>query len=99
MSLLVGYFKDDQRKYAAAPKLETDAAANNYGQADPQLISALRIDGMPLVNVHKYDFPKGHHVLKLPHGLLVVLGFTADKVTPREIGLAGGDEAIDWLMY
>ncbi|MCI6549699.1 MAG: hypothetical protein MR450_02425 [Prevotella sp.] len=99
VSLLVGYFKDDQRKYAAAPKLETDAAANNYGQADPQLISALRIDGMPLVNVHKYDFPKGHHVLKLPHGLLVVLGFTADKVTPREIGLTGGDEAIDWLMY
>ena len=35
VSLLVGYFRDDQKKYAKAPKLETDASANDYGQAEP----------------------------------------------------------------
>lgn len=99
VSLLIGYFRDDQRKYAMAPKLETDASANDYGQADPQLTSAVRIAGMPLVNVHKYDFPQGHHVLDLPKGFLLVLGYTSDPVTPREVGLAGADETIDWLMY
>ena len=34
VKLLVAYFKDDQKKYAKAPKLETDATANEYGQAD-----------------------------------------------------------------
>jgi hypothetical protein len=99
VSLLVGYFKDDQRKYAQAPKLETDASANDYGQAEPQLTNAIRIAGMPLANVHKYDFQPGSHTLLLPKGLLLVLGFTSDKIAVRDAGLSGNDEAIDWLMY
>ena len=35
VKLLVGYFKDDQKKYAKTPTLETDASANEYGQARP----------------------------------------------------------------
>ena len=97
--LLVGYFRDDQIKYAAAPKLEIDASANDYGQAEPQLTSALRIEGMPQVNVHKYDFGAGHHVLLLPKGFLLVLGYTNDNITPRDAGLSGTDKAIDWLFY
>lgn len=99
VSLLVGYFRDDQMKYAKAPKLETDATANDYGQAEPQLTSAIRIDGMPQVNVYKYDFPAGSHTLLLPKGILLVTGFTGDKVTPRDAGLSGADKAIDWLFY
>ncbi len=97
--LLVGYFRDDQMKYAKAPKLETDATANDYGQAEPQLTSAIRIDGMPQVNVHKYDFEAGKHTLLLPKGIILVLGATSDKITPREAGLSGTDKAIDWLFY
>lgn len=97
--LLVGYFRDDQRKYAAAPKLETDASANDYGQAEPVLTSALRIEGMPQVNVHKYDFEAGHHVLLLPKGFLLVLGYTNDNIRSRDAGLSGTDKAIDWLFY
>ncbi len=97
--LLVGYFRDDQKKYAKAPKLETDATANDYGQAEPQLTSAIRIDGMPQVNVHKYDFEPGKHTLLLPQGIILVLGATSDKITPRDAGLSGTDKAIDWLFY
>lgn len=99
MRLLVGYFRDDQNKYAKAPKLETDASANDYGQAEPQLTSAIRIDGMPQVNVHRYEFGAGDHTLLLPKGFLLVLGVTSDVITPRDAGLSGTDKAIDWLMY
>ena len=97
--LLVGYFRDDQKKYAQAPHLEIDATANDYGQAEVVYSSAIRIDGMPQVNVHQYDFPAGHHQLLLPKGILLVLGYTADQLTPRDVGLSGTDKAIDWLFY
>ncbi len=99
VSLLVGYFRDDQMKYAAAPKLETDATANDYGQAEPQLFSAIKINGMPQINVHRYCFKAGHNTLLLPKGYLLVLGFTTDEINPRNVGLSGSDDAIDWLFY
>ena len=99
VSLLIGYFRDDQMKYAQAPKLETDASANDYQQAEPQITSALRINGMPQVNVHKYVFPSGQHTLNLPKGMLLVLGFTSSEIVPRDAALSGEDAAIDWLFY
>ena len=99
VQLLIGYFRDDQMKYAKAPKLETDATANDYGQAEPLLTSAIRIDGMPQVNIHSYHFAAGNHTLLLPKGFLLVLGATTDAITPRDAGLSGTDKAIDWLMY
>lgn len=99
VQLLVGYFRDDQKKYAKAPKLETDASANEYGQAEPELTNAIRIDSMPLANVHAYSFTAGKHKLLLPKGYLIVFGFTNKLITPRNAGLAGAEEAMDWLFY
>jgi hypothetical protein len=97
--LLVGYFRDDQMKYASAPKLEIDATANDYGQAEPMITSAILIDGMPQVNLHKYDFNAGSHTLLLPKGILLVLGYTSENIQQRDAGLSGTDKAIDWLFY
>lgn len=97
VSLLVGFFRDDQIKYAQAPKLETDASANDYGQAEPLLVSALQIKVMPQVNVHAYHFGPGHHELLLPKGIVLVLGATTDKIKPRDAGLTG--QAADWMFY
>ena len=99
VKLLVGYFRDDQKKYAKAPKLETDAAANEYGQAEAKLTNAIRIDGMPLADVHAYHFPAGKHKLLLPKGYLMVFGFTSADITPRNAALAGAEETMDWLFY
>ncbi len=96
VKLLVAYFKDDQKKYAKAPKLETDATANEYGQAEPVLTSAIHLDKMPLANIHAYSFAPGKHSLNLPKGYALVLGFTSDNITPRNAALAGEDEAMDW---
>ena len=92
VKLLVAYFKDDQKKYAKAPKLEIDASANDYGQAEPVLTNAVRINGMPLANVHAYSFPAGKHTLMLPKGYLQVLGFTAAETKVRNAGLARSEE-------
>ena len=99
VKLLVAYFKDDQKKYAKAPKLETDATANEYGQAEPVLTNAIHLDKMPLANIHAYNFAPGKHSLNLPKGYALVLGFTSDNITPRNAALAGADEAMDWLFY
>ena len=101
VKLLVGFFRDDQRKYAKAPTLETDAAANLYGQAEPVLVNALKVDDLPAINVHAYNFNAGKNKLMLPKGLCLVLGFTNATIATRNAGLAGtGDEAtMDWMFY
>ena len=63
------------------------------------IFGAIRIDGMPQVNIHKYEFAAGKHTLLLPKGFLLVLGATGDKITARDAGLSGADKAIDWLFY
>lgn len=101
VKLLIGYFREDQMKYAKAPTLETDAAANLYGQAEPVLLNAIRFKGLPILNVHSYDFEAGKNKLLLPKGMCVVLGFTTDNMTTRNAGMAGkGDEeTMDWMFY
>lgn len=99
VELLVGYFRDDQKKFAKAPKLETDASANEYGQAEPKYTNAIRIEGMPIANVHAYHFEAGKHKLLLPKGYTLVLGLTDSKITPRNAALAGDSETMDWMFY
>jgi len=97
--LLVAFFRDDQSKYAKAPKLEIDATANDYGQAEPQLENAIRLTGLPLANVHQYIFVPGRHTIRLPEGYLLVLGFTSSTIQSRNVAIGGSEDAVDWLFY
>lgn len=99
VSLLVGYFRDDQKMYAGRPTLETDASANAYGQAEPALTHAIRIQGLPLADVYAYRFPAGKHKLLLPKGYTLALGFTGAEIKARNAGLAGIEETMDWMFY
>ena len=102
VSLLVGYYRDEQNKYARAPKLETDASANDYKQAEPILTAAISMSNMPISNVHAYQFAPGHHTLLLPKGMTQILGFVNTESLPkqsRNAGLAGESETVDWLFY
>ena len=98
VKLLVGLFKDDDPKWAKAPKLEIDATGNEYGQAEPVLTNAISIVQMPKVNIHAYSLPAGRHTLRLPKGILMVAGFTSDDITPRDCGLNGPSTEVDWLF-
>ncbi len=96
--LLVGLFKDDDKKFAKAPKLEIDATGNEYGQAEPVLTNAISIVQMPKVNIHQYALPAGRNTIRLPKGILMVAGFTDSTVTPRDCGLNGPSSEVDWLF-
>ena len=96
--LLVGLFKDDDSKWAKAPKLEIDATGNEYGQAEPILTNAISIVQMPKVNIHQYALPAGRNTIRLPKGILMVAGFTQSDIKPRDCGLNGPSSEVDWLF-
>lgn len=100
VKLLVGFFNQENPQYLAAPQLETDASANNYGQSEIKISNALVAAGFPPVNVHAYSFPAGTHTLNLGKGACLVLGFIDDKQELRifNAGLDGHGKDIDWLF-
>ena len=98
VKLLVGLFKDDDNKFAKAPKLEIDATGNEYGQAEPILTNAISIVQMPKVNIHQYNLPAGRNTIRLPKGILMVAGFTQSDIKPRDCGLSGPSGEVDWLF-
>lgn len=108
VKVLVGYFKPTRAAftqdsvYLKAPELETNALANDYGQADTKIANALVIKGMPPVNVHTYTFSAGNNTLKLAKGVCVILGFVYDdEIIPLyDAGLteSGASKEIDWLF-
>src|SRR5687768_3590405 len=81
VKILVGYFKTQQAAFktdtvfAKAPELETNASADDYGQAETKITNAIAIEGLPPVNIHVYNFKAGKNTLKLPKGVCLVLGF------------------------
>lgn len=103
VNVLVGYFGSANRDYLQAPTLETNASANDRGQAEVRIANAIAADSLPPVNVHAYRFDKGENTLELGRGAVLVLGFIkADqKITPRDAGYGSGQkkETVDWLFY
>lgn len=108
VKILVGYFKTQRAAfttdttYAKAPELETNASADDYGQAEIKISNAMAIDGLPAVQVHAYTFTAGTHTLKLPKGLCIILGAIDAKtqVPVYDAGLMSDkrQQNIDWLF-
>ena len=98
VQMLVGFFQDDDPKWAKVPKLEIDATGNEYGQAEPVLTNAIALLQMPPVNIHAYHFPAGQQTINLPKGIIMIAGFTSDVIKPRDGGLQGAGDEVDWLF-
>ena len=98
IKMLVGFFQDYDPKWAKPPKLEIDATGNEYGQAEPVLTNAIALRQMPPANIHAYHLPAGHHTINLPKGIIMVVGFTEDDIKPRDVGLQGAGDEVDWLF-
>ena len=102
VKVLVGYFNSKDPRFLQPPQLETDASANNYGQAEAKISNAIIISGLPSVNIHSYTFAAGTNTLVLPKGVALVLGFVdEDKPFPVfDAGLIQGGvkRELDWLF-
>lgn len=98
VKMLVGFFVDDQNKFASPPKLEIDATGNEYGQAEAVITNAMYLTTMPIVNIHSYSFAAGHHVINLPKGIIMVAGFTNSEIKSRDAKIKGSSNEVDWLF-
>ncbi|QNA45668.1 alpha-d-galacturonidase [Lacibacter sediminis] len=108
VKVLVGYFKTQRAAFttdtvfAKAPELETNASADDYGQAEIKISNAIAIEGMPPVNIHTYTFKAGAHTLKLPKGVCLVLGFVdGTQIIPVYDAMLMSDaknKNLDWLF-
>jgi hypothetical protein len=100
VKVLVGFFNKKGPGYLAAPELETDASANNYGQSEIKISNALVLDGYPPINVHAYSFEPGTNTLTLGKGACMILGFINENQEMRiyNAGLDGKGKDIDWLF-
>jgi hypothetical protein len=100
VKVLVGFFTKKDPSYLAAPELETDASANNYGQSEIKISNALVLYGYPPVNVHAFSFGVGTNTLTLGKGACVILGFISEYQEMRiyNAGLDGKGKDIDWLF-
>ena len=98
VKMLVGFFIDDQNKFASPPKLETDATGNEFGQAEPVISNAISMSNMPIVNIHAYHLQPGRYTIRLPKGIIMVAGFTATDLKIRDARLNGLSNEVDWLF-
>ncbi|WP_461451542.1 alpha-d-galacturonidase [Mucilaginibacter sp.] len=102
VKVLVGYFASKNAQYLQEPQLETDASANDYGQADVKISNAIQIEGLPPVNIHTYSFKPGDNVLTLGKGACVILGIVNDSenIPVYDAGLSneGNIRDMRWLF-
>ncbi|HVW63343.1 MAG TPA: glycoside hydrolase N-terminal domain-containing protein, partial [Puia sp.] len=101
VDMLIGFFNEKNSLYVQPPQLETDANANDHGQADTRIANGIIVEGMPSVHVHAWSFGPGTHTLELGKGLCLVLGFVRplDKASTYDAGLnEPGKRNLDWLF-
>ncbi len=100
--VLVGYFNDTSRQYLAPPQLETNATANEFGQAEIKVANAVLMDSLPAVNIHSYTFGPGRHTLRLAKGVCLILGFADGNshipVFDAGLSLNAKPKEVDWLF-
>lgn len=108
VKILVGYFKTQRAAFTTdtvflnAPELETNATADDYGQAEAKITNAIAIEGLPAVNIHEYNFKKGKNTLHLSRGVCLVLAVIDGKqlIPVYDAALTGDvkNKNIDWLF-
>ena len=103
VKVVVGYFNSNSYSVLEPPTLETNANANDRGQADIKIANAIDLSGLYPVNVYTYRFDAGVQELVLGKGRVLILGFM-DADQEIEIHDAGmvddpNGPAVDWLFY
>jgi hypothetical protein len=75
VKVLVGYMQENRPLWAQPPNLETDAAALERGDTEPQLTNAVVIQETPAVNLHTLKLPAGRSKIEMrSQGSFVILG-------------------------
>lgn len=102
VKLLVGFFNKKMPGLLPEPELETNASANDYGQAETKIANGVVITGFPAVNIHTYSFKPGTNTLTLAKGACMIIGFVSESQLTKayDAGLVPGVTKLelDWLF-
>jgi hypothetical protein len=101
LKVLVGFFVQKSKEFLKEPELETNAGANDHGEAETKIANAMVITGMPSVNIHTYSFKPGKNSLVLAKGACLILGFVAEDEPLKTYDAGLNDlntKNIDWLF-
>jgi hypothetical protein len=102
VKVLVGHFNTNSYSVLNPPTLETNAQANDRGQADIRIANALLIPGLYPVNVYSYSYAAGENELILGKGRVLVLGFIdgAQEIPTHDANIGtSSTPSVDWLFY
>jgi len=102
VKVLVGYFNSNSYAVLQPPTLETNARANDRGEADIRIANAMMVQGLHPVNVYTYEYEAGENELILDKGLALILGFISAEIeiNPYDAGKGLEDgKTVDWLFY
>ncbi len=103
VKILVGYFNTNSYTVLEPPTLETNAYANDRGQADIKIANAMLVPGLYPVNVYSYRYEPGEHKLVLGKGRVLILGFIDgdEDIVIHDAGITNTEDgmAVDWLFY
>jgi hypothetical protein len=103
VKVLVGYFNTNSYSVLEPPTLETNANANDRGQADIKIANAMLIPGLYPVNVYNYHYEAGEHELILGKGRALILGFIKgeEEIAIHDAGMTKDEHgpSVDWLFY
>lgn len=103
VKVLVGYFNTNSYSVLNPPTLETNANANDRGQADIKIANAMSIPGLYPVNVYNYNYEAGENELVLGKGRVLILGFIDgnEEIAIHDAGVVKDENgpAVDWLFY
>jgi hypothetical protein len=102
VKLLVGFFNKKGQGLLGEPELETNASANDYGQAETKIANGIVVTGFPAINIHSYSFKPGTNTITLAKGACLIVGFVNEDqlVKPYDAGLVPGVTKLelDWLF-
>lgn len=103
VKVVVGYFNTNSYTILNPPTLETNAYANDRGQADIKIANAMDIPGLYPVNIYTYTYAAGEQELKLGKGRVLILGFidAEEEIVIHDAGMVDDPNgpAVDWLFY
>lgn len=103
VKVVVGYFNGHSYKILQPPALETNATANDQGQADIRIANAIEIPGLYPVNIYTYYYGPGTHKFELNKGIALILGFMDgnQKIETYDAGIGVNQDnaSVDWLFY
>jgi hypothetical protein len=78
--VLIGYAREESPEWRPAPRSEFDAAAAARGGTEPLLVDAVKIPGMPTIDVYELSFEAGRHKIEPSgSGAFLILGVVRGK--------------------